>query len=200
VAPADFAAALAWSASTVPRQRTAVQFRWRYRDERARYAGRGVARVAPPDSLRFDFRGPFGYSGAAAIVGDSVLWAQPPEDFSALVRGLPLLWAALGTVRPPAGDMDVYGERRADAAVWRFVARGRGDTLDYVARDGGPPVLEAEWRQAGRVRARSRTEYGEHGVPATARIDFPEAKARFEITVVAWDSLATFAPALWHTR
>ena len=196
---AEPALAVAWTESTVPRQRTAVEFRWRYRDERAGYSGRGVARVAPPDSLRFDFRGPFGYSGAAAIVGDSVLWTEPSGEFGTLVRGVPLLWAALGTVRPPAGDVTVYGEARAGATVWRFVARG-GDTLDYVARDTTPAVLEAEWRRAGTVRARSRTEYGSDGLPASARIDFPEAKARFELTVVARDTLAAFTPALWRAR
>lgn len=199
MAPAERTAAVAWAAATVPRQRVAVQFRWRYRDERAGYSGRGIARVAPPDSLRFDFRGPFGYSGAAAIVGDSVLWTEPAGDFSALVRGVPLLWAALGTVRPPAPDAQVFGEQADGRTAWRFVGRD-ADTLDYVARDSVPALLEVEWRQRGRVRARSRTEYGSDGVPTSARIDFSEAKARFELTVVGRDTLAVFAPAMWDAR
>lgn len=199
LAPADVHTAIAWARATLPRRPMAVQFRWRYRDERATWAGRGVARVAPPDSLRFDFRGPLGYSAAAAIVGDSVLWATPPGEFGALTRGIPLLWAALGAVRPPAADARVYALTEASRTLWRFVL-GASDTLDYVASERSLRLLEAEWRQGGRVRARSRTEWGLDGAPAAARIDFPEATARFELTVVGRDTTAAFAPALWRAR
>ncbi len=38
-----------------------------------KYAGRGTARIVPPDSLRFDYAGPLGFgSGAAVVIGDSV--------------------------------------------------------------------------------------------------------------------------------
>jgi hypothetical protein len=199
LAPAARATAVEWALSTLPRRQTAVQFRWRYRDERAGYSGRGVARVAPPDSLRLDFRGPLGYSGAAAIVGDSVLWTRPPGEFRMLVRGIPLLWAALGAVQPPAEDAVVFGRQEPGRVVWRFVTGG-ADTLDYAARDTAVRLLEAEWRQGGKVRARSRTEYGVDGQPVAARIDFPEASARFELTVVARDTLAGIAPELWRAR
>lgn len=192
-------AAVAWAAGTLPRRQTAVQFRWRFRDERAGYSGRGAARVAPPDSLRLDFRGPLGYSGAAAIVGDSVLWTQPPGEFRMLVRGIPLLWAALGAVQPPAADAMVFGRQEPGRMLWRFVTGG-SDTLDYAVRDTAGRLLEAEWRQGGKVRARSRTEYGADGQPVAARIDFPEASARFELTVVARDTLAGIAPGLWRAR
>jgi hypothetical protein len=197
--PAERDSAVAWAVATLPRRQTAVQFRWRYRDERVGYSGRGVARMAPPDSLRFDFRGPFGYSGAAAIIGDSVMWTQPPGQFGTLVRGIPVLWAALGAVQPPAVDAEVFGRQEPGRVVWRFV-HGATDTLDYAVRDTAPQLLEAEWRQGGKVRARSRTEYGADGQPVTARIDFPEASARFEFTVVARDTLAAIAPGLWRAR
>ena len=192
-------AAVTWASATLPRRQTAVRFRWRYRDERAGYAGRGVARVAPPDSLRFDFRGPLGASGAAAIVGDSVLWTQPPGQFGPLVRGIPVLWAALGAVQPPATDAVVFGRQEPGRTLWRFVTGGV-DTLDFAVRDTAPRLLEAEWRQRGKVRARSRTEYGADGQPVAARIDFPEASARFELTVLGRDTLAAIAPGLWRAR
>jgi hypothetical protein len=199
LAPVSRDTAVTWATATLPRRQSAVQFRWRYRDERAGYSGRGVARVAPPDSLRFDFRGPLGYSGAAAIVGDSVLWTQPSGQFGPLVRGIPVLWAALGAVQPPPADAAVFGLQSPGLVLWRFVAAG-GDTLDYAVRDTAPRVLEAEWRQRGKVRARSRTEYGADGHPVSARIDFPEAPARFELTVVGRDTLASIAPGLWRAR
>ncbi len=197
--PADPGTAIAWAAATLPRRHTAVQLRWRYGDERARYSGRGVIRIAPPDSLRFDFRGPLGYTGAAALVGDAVLWTEPRGEFGALVGGIPLLWAALGVVQPPSPEAQVYTLRAGRQTVWRFVVNA-ADTLDYVTTDSGPRLLEAEWRQGGTIRARSRTEYGDDGASASARIDFPEASARFELTVVARDTLAALAPALWSRR
>lgn len=199
LAPAARVDAAAWAAATAPRTPTAVQFRWVYGDERVRYAGRGMARVAPPDSLRFDYRGPLGLGvGAAVVVGDQVVWADPRPSFESLVPAVPLLWVALGTVPQPAADAVVFRGGEAPRTIWRYV-RGR-DTLDFVATAGAPQVLEAEWRQAGAVRARTRTDYDAHAMPATARIEFPEAAARFEITVVARDTLAVFAPQLWRRR
>jgi hypothetical protein len=106
-------------------------------------------------------------------------------------------------VRPPAPDADVSGVRRQTAAgldqtVWRF-ARG-ADTLEYIALSGDPRTLEAEWRRRGRTVARSRTEYDAHAMPAAARIDFREASARFELTVVGIDSGAVIPPPLWRSR
>lgn len=196
--PAEPAAATAWAAATWPRRATAVQFRWRYGDGRSGFAGRGTARLAPPDSLRVDFRGPLGYSGAAVVVGDSVVWSEPRGDLDGLLGGVPLLWAALGAVRPPAAGSAVYGGTDPAGARWRFVTGA--DTLEYRAQDGPARVLEAEWRRDGRVRARSRTEYGTDTMPASARIDFPEAAARFELSVVARDTLVVFPPALWRRR
>jgi hypothetical protein len=37
-------------------------------------------------------------------------------------------------------------------------------------------------------------------MPASAGIDFPEASARFELTVVAIDSGAVFPAELWRSR
>jgi len=82
--------------------------------------------------------------------------------------------------------------------LWRFV-QGE-DTLDYRESTGSARVLEAEWRQRGKVLARSRTQCDGHTMPASARIDFPEGRARFELTVVAVDTVAAFDPAIWRSR
>lgn len=161
-----------------------------------KYAGRGTARIAPPDSLRFDYAGPFGLgSGAAVVIGDSVAWADPEQNFRSLVPAIPMLWAALRMVPPPSDDAVVFGTADttggARRVVWRFAAAE--DTLDFVTTGGGA-VLEAEWRQGGKVLARSRAQ------STSARIDFPEASARFELTVGAVDSAAVIPPALWRSR
>ncbi|MGH7644752.1 MAG: hypothetical protein ACREMR_04110 [Gemmatimonadales bacterium] len=200
LAPVDREAAVAWARATTPVQPTAIRFRWRYRDERLSAVGRGTARIAPPDSMRFDFAATLNLaSGAAVVVGDSVLWAEPARDFRSLVPAIPLLWAALGVARPPAPGAEVFGRSDPPRTVWRFV--GAGDTLDYVASDGPEtPLLEAEWRREGAVVARGRTRLNGRRWPASARIDFPEASARFELTVVAVDTAAVIAPALWRGR
>jgi hypothetical protein len=199
LAPADRAEALTWTQGMVPAHGTAIRFKFQFQDERRHWAGRGTARVAPPDSLRFDYVGPLGLgAGAAVVVGDSTVWADPAENFRSLVPGIPMLWAALGIVRPPAADARVERGGVAPQTIWRFARAG--DTLDYVATDGVPRVLEAEWRRGGKVLARSSTEFAGRALPAKARVDFPEAPARFELTVVAVDTAAAFAPALWRSR
>lgn len=201
LAPLTRDSALARASATEPASTTAIRFRWRYADERVRYAGRGTARIAPPDSLRFDYAGPFGLgSGAAVIIGDSVVWADPERDFAMLVPAIPMLWAALGVVRPPPGEAALGQERRApEAAMWwvRFI--DGVDTLDYALREAPGRQLDAEWRRAGQVVARSRTIYTGM-VPATARVDFPEGPARFELSVVDVDSAAAIPPRLWLGR
>ncbi|MGH2668527.1 MAG: hypothetical protein ACRDH5_05295, partial [bacterium] len=100
---ADRDAAVAWARATLPARRIAIRFRFKYQDSERRWGGRGQARIAPPDSLRFDYVGPLGLgAGAAVVVGDSAVWADPERNFRSLVPALRLLWAGLGIVRPPA--------------------------------------------------------------------------------------------------
>ena len=212
LAPASRDSALDWSRASLPRAPTLIRFRWRYQDERVKYAGRGTARIVPPDSLRFDYSGPLGLgSGAAVIIGDSVAWADPDKDFRSLVPAIPMLWAAFAMVRPPAEDAAILGAQVGDSThgrrriVWRFAQAE--DTLDYVVTDsaGRESILEAEWRRAGKIVARSRAQLDARSHPASARVDMPQASkgsgdARFELTVGVVDTAAVIAPALWRSR
>ena len=164
-------------------------------------------RIGPPDSLRFDFSGPLGFgAGAAVVVGDTLVWADPAERFRSLVPAVRLLWAVFGIVQPPAVGAVVSGRVAPPRSIWRF-AEG-ADTLDYVVTAGSERVLEAEWRRggagggagAGAVVARSRTLLDDQAMPAGARIDFPEAPARLELSVLAVDTTAVIAPSLWRAR
>ena len=200
LAPASRDSAAEWARQTLPRAATLIRFRWHYQDERVKYAGRGSARIAPPDSLRFDYAGPLGLgSGAAVVIGDSVAWADPEKDFRSLVPAIPMLWAALGMVQPPTDDAAVSGAVDSTAAgrrvIWRFAEPE--DTLDYVLTEGATRVLLAEWRRGGKVMARSRTQFDRS---VGARVDLPEASARFELTVGAVDTAAVIPPALWRSR
>ena len=207
LAPISRDSARAWTQTTLPRTPTLIRFRWRYQDERVKYAGRGTARIAPSDSLRFDYAGPLGLgSGAAVLIGDSVLWADPADNFRSLVPAVPMLWAAFAIVRPPAGDADVLGAQLVDSlsprrrVIWRFAQPV--DTLEYVVTDsaGRRSIVEAEWRRRVERVARSRTQLDSLGRPVSARVDFPEAGARFELTVVSIDTAAVIGPAVWRSR
>jgi hypothetical protein len=191
--PANRDSAVAWARRTLPPAPTLIRFRWRYQDERVKYAGRGSARIAPPDSLRFDYAGSLGLgSGAAVIIGDSVAWADPEKNLRSLVPAIPMLWAALGMVQPPRAEAEVFG---LSGRMWRFTQLD--DTLDFVAVDS---VLEAEWRSGGKMVARSRSQFDAQGRPASARVDFPEASARFELTVGVVEIVAEIPAALWRSR
>jgi len=208
LAPASRDSAAYWARATLPRTPALIRFRWHYQDERVKYAGRGTVRIAPADSLRFDYVGPLGLgSGAAVIIGDSVVWADPDKDFRSLVPAVPMLWAAFAMVRPPAEHAAVFGGQLEERVVWQFAQAE--DTLAYVAtppdsaRRGG--MLEAEWRRRGKLVARSWARLDTVAHPAGARIDFADAagktgEARFELTVVAFDTAQVFAPAIWRSR
>ena len=207
LAPANRDSAVAWTRTTLPRTPTLIRFRWRYQDERVKYAGRGSTRIARPDSLRFDFAGPFNLgNGAAVVIGDSVAWADPEKNFRSLVPAIPMLWAAFAMVRPPANDARVLGRQLVDSVThkrrvfWRFAQIE--DTLDYVVTDsaGRESLLEAEWRRRGAVVARSRSQLDALRRPASARVDFPEAPARFELTVGVVDTAAVIPPNVWRSR
>jgi hypothetical protein len=195
----------AWVGASVPTRPLALRFRWRYRDAGRSGGGRGTARVAPPDSLRVDWAAVLGLSaGAAVVVGDSLRWADPPEHFpSSIGPAVQLVWTALGVARPPRETAAVFGGRDSTRAVWRYVEGG--DTLDFRLAAALPRTFEAEWRRDGRIMARSRTLLGPAGgglggLPQRVRIDVPERPARFELTFVAVDSTANFAPAMWRSR
>ncbi len=77
-------------------------FRWELSGTALQARGEGAARIAPPDSARFDFflAGGMG-SGAAVLLGPAL--RLPSGDASGgLVPPAPLLWAALGRLAVPA--------------------------------------------------------------------------------------------------
>src|SRR5256885_12967243 len=141
LAPADRDSGVVWAAATVPARHTVMRVGWKYRDAGKSYAGRAAVRVAPPDSLRIDYAGPFNWgAGAALVVGDTTVWADPEKNFRSLVPAVRMLWAGLGIVRPPAvgaaGFGLVGGGPGADSVrIWRFVPGG--GTPGYRPGRGG---------------------------------------------------------------
>ena len=110
----------------LPPHHQQIVFDWSFTEGTLGARGEGVARIAPPDSVRLDLflAGGFG-SGTAYLLGDSIT----APGGAATYRYLPpptLLWAGLGRlVVPPASDtvVRVDGDTlRADigrGSVWR---------------------------------------------------------------------------------
>jgi hypothetical protein len=89
-------------------------FGWEYKERVFSARGDGVARIAPPDSLRIDLFLENGNSGGFVILIADSLRAVAQDEARRSLPPEPLLWAALGVVRVTAADT---------------VARQDGDTL-----------------------------------------------------------------------
>lgn len=112
-------------------------FGWEYKERLGSARGEGVARIAPPDSVRIDLFLENGSSGGFVILIADSLTALAQDEARRSLPPEPLLWATLGVVRVTAPDT---------------VARQDGDTLRVeIGRD-------PTWRMAFGSRALGRME------------------------------------------
>jgi hypothetical protein len=85
-----------------------IRFTWSYSDLDLRGRGDGVARVAPPDSVRLDLFLAGGNTGGRAVLIDDELRAPGGPMVRSFLPPPPMLWAALGRLHlPPAADTTV---------------------------------------------------------------------------------------------
>ncbi|HEX9164797.1 MAG TPA: hypothetical protein VF862_02730 [Gemmatimonadales bacterium] len=194
--PAPVGEAEAWTAERRMEPPVLHRFRWLYRDRSQSLGGRGSARIADGDSLRFDISGPLGSGrGAAFVVGDSALWAEPEEDVRKLVPNYPLLWAMLGVARMPGAVTEAARYQDAKLTAWRLVSGA--DTVEF-ARIAGPPLkLVAEVRLGGERIGRVETVFAEDGAIKSSRLDIPRAPARLDLTYVSSSRTQPFASDIW---
>ena len=189
----------AWTAATAPAGRILHRFKWLYRDERSSVGGRGSARVAAPDSLRFDVAGPLGANPAAAmVVGDSAIWIDAPESIKDIVPSYPLLWAGFGIVQPMRGATILWAGQVGEVAAWRLVAGA--DTVEYALTRGAKRRLQAEVRQGGRILARMDAQFTADGRPASARLSIPSRPSQLDLTFTLSDPSARFPANVWSPR
>jgi hypothetical protein len=201
IAPANLLPASAdtievWAAEFQPRVPLKYELRWRFENNQGSSGGRATVRYTPPDTLRFDYRGPFGKSGSAVIVGSQSLWAEPEGDFQSLVPVAPILWAALGIVVPPAEVATTLGREDARWRAWRYV-EGE-EAIDFIYQRGTAPRLQAELHRGEQVEGVVAVELA----PSTRRPDravmrFPGG-SKLTLTVQSLDSVAVFAPGTWQ--
>lgn len=193
--PADSAAA--WAAAFQPARPLQFELRWTFENRDGRAAGRATARYAPPDTLRFDYRGPFGRSGSALIVGDAAVWSEPEGDVDELVPVAPVLWASLGIMLAPAADATFLGADTEEGRAWRHVWNGRA--LDYIATREPAPRLLAELREDTRILGVTEVTLAGPAPahPASAVMRFPERRSTFSLTVRQVDTVASYPPDTW---
>lgn len=197
LAPAPRDTIAAWLASYRPTGPVRYDLRWRFANQKGSTAGRAAVRIAPPDTLRFDYRGPFGRSGAAVIVADSALWVAPERDTRELLPAAPLFWAALGIPQPPPQESSVSSRGAPGGRVWRYASRA--DTMDFVEVGPGPERLLTEVRRNGKIVASTEVRFRPAGrAPLEARVRFPQDGSALILTVEGVESVAAFDPSTWR--
>lgn len=185
--------ARSWAAATAPTGHRLLRFRWLFNDGQASIGGQGSARLAGPDSMRFDIAGPWGIGGAAAVVvGDRPKWVRPPEIIARLIPSYPLMWAMFGVIRPPPTGARTRGLQDAGGTALEWVAGA--DTVRYRLGTGEKGSLQAEWHRGGVTMGVVETRLDARGAPVSSRLTVPSVPARLDITLVA-DSIAGVFPA-----
>lgn len=188
--------ALTWVAPSAPQGNRLLRFRWMFNDGQASVGGQGSARLAAPDSMRFDIAGPWGIGGAAAVVvGDDPRWVRPPDIIARLIPSYPLMWAMFGVVRPPPPGAVIRG--RQDGTLTTLEWAQGTDTVRYRRRSPGVGTLQAEWQRAGVTMGVVETKLDAGGAPVSARLTVPSVPARLDLTIVADSTPAAFPAALW---
>jgi hypothetical protein len=164
-----------------------IIFRWTYADPEYRLRGEGLARIAPPDSVRLDLFLDGGMGAARAILIGNDL-RIPDADFAErLLPPAPLMWASLGRLSlPAAGDtaIRVDGDTlRADIGrdpVWR--AAFVGGALRRLERIAG-----------GRVR-----EWVVRDTAGSVHYELPTARRTLGITVMRSEPLSDLDATIWR--
>ncbi len=185
-----------WAAEIAPPQATRYDMRWTFQTQRGAVRGQAALRVEPPDSLRFDYRGPFGRAGAAFIVDNELVWAEPEEDVETLIQAVPLFWAALGLPRDPPVGTEIFGIETAEGRSWRY---GVGsDTMEYHVVRAPRVRFLAEMRQIDEVLGRVEVNYDdETSLPTRATLTFPKTASLFVLDVTKIDTTVALNADVW---
>ncbi len=194
--PIESAKVHAWVAEMVPRAPIRYGLRWSFENQKGSAHGRAAVHLIPPDSLRFDYRAPFGRSGAAVVFGDSLVWSEPEQELDQLFEFAALFWAAIGIPRAPPAGWQIRGDETAERRAWQYV-RG-ADTVSYVV--AAPPTrrLRAEARLGDQVIGTVDVAYSDStGWPASAVMFFPSSAASFRFTVLEVGAIDSLDENVW---
>lgn len=134
-------------AAAAPTANRFVGFDWTLSEGASRFSGAGAARIATDYRARLDLFGPQDVPYLSAILRDDRL-TLPPGVPARAVPPAPLLWSALGVIRPPAGARLIVAE--SDGNETTLAYQGSDGVWTFNARDG--VLVGAEWRASDGAR------------------------------------------------
>jgi hypothetical protein len=152
-------------------------FRWSYEDAILAARGEGVARIAPPDSVRLDFFLDGGVGGGAAVLIADSLRTPEGDDGRKYLPSVHLLWATLGVLRVAGGDTlvrldgDTLRIQTGDDPAWR--AAFQGTSLAVLERIVGGRIRERVVRNDSTVSYRQFTSRRRLSLNVTRRFSDP---------------------------
>jgi hypothetical protein len=182
---------------TVPARAELVRFAWRSDDGRVQLSGSGAARIAPPDSMRVDIAAALGLGRATLILtGDSAV-ARPADVVRQVLPDRFALWAALGVLRVPAGDLTVARFEDGERSVWR-VTDGEGRVTLFELR--GDTLVGGSREVGGRTAMQLTLERGPDGGVRLARLLDLVRPSRLEIAIQGREERDGFPDETWRLR
>jgi hypothetical protein len=183
--------------STAIRRPLHLVFSWNYREENARFSGRGSTRIEPPYKARLDLFGPRGETYlAAAAVGDELrLPPSLPSGLAGIIPPTALLWSGLGVLRAPEGASLELTRQAGDTLI---VGYGRGEE-HWRFRSIGGKLQYAEWNgpNAGRRTIELRGT-GAHGLPSVAVYRDLREFRELTLTLEQVNEAQPFPPETWY--
>jgi hypothetical protein len=196
--PMDRGVAVEWAEAFRPAGARRYDLRWTYQTQQGTTRGRAAVRFVPPDSVRFDYRAPFGRSGAAVIVGQEILWSRPEEDVERLIQIAPVFWAAMGIPLAPPLEASVQGRQAGDVRTWRYA--GPVDTLTYQGAASLPgSTFRAQMRTGGEIVGTAEVNFADSTPhPAAATMLFPSSASAVFFTIEAIETLSASDSTIWQ--
>ncbi len=188
----DFQAA---AAATVPPARQIIRLRWHSDDGEAQYTGSGAARIAPPDSLRADISGSLGLGRATLILtGDSVL-ARPLNVVDRVLPDRFALWAVLGVLKLPPGDVRIEAASDGERSLWRTTDDLGRATVFELNRGA---LVSVSRQEGSRVTSQLRLARGPDGGVSRASLTDMARNLRLEVSITGRETSGVFPPEVWR--
>jgi hypothetical protein len=171
----------------LPTVKQRIRFTWAYEDLDLRGRGDGVARIAPPDSVRLDLFLAGGNAGGRAVLIDDELRAPGGPMVRSFLPPPPMLWAALGRLHiPPAPDTSVRVDGDTTRADIGHDPRWR---VTFVGHD----LRRLELIQGDRLQ-----QWVERAPHRAVTYRHLRANRALDLTIVRVDTVAGFDATIWR--
>jgi len=168
-------------------------FRWSLREGQSRFSGQGAARIAQDMRARLDLFGPQDVPYLSAILRDDRL-SLPAGVPAHAVPPAPLLWTALGVIRPPDGARLAVAQ--VDGRETRLAYEAADGVWSFLARDG--VLISAEWRAGDGARHTVELTGAVAGAPPRSALyrDWQEYR-ELTLEIEDQEEVDAFPPETW---